>query len=306
MKSGRAALLIFLALGVLLVPLAAETQQAPGKVPRIGILTVARTGDAQVENNFEALRQGLRERGWIDGQNIAFEYRWADGRYERLPDLAADLVRLNVKAIVGATTPLIQAVKNTTETIPVVMVAILDPVGARFVASLARPGGNITGLTFLPGPGLVGKQLELLKQTIPAASRIALVTNPSNQAHAPLVREVEAAARTLQVSIQTFGATNRDDLDKVFAAMAHERVGAVLVLADAAFYTLRERIGELLARNGLPAMSGFRELAVAGSLLVSCLQRFFTMHCSAFAPIDGAYSTPSVMAHCQGTSETGH
>ena len=141
----RRTFLCGLTLGMMVAPRAAVGQQA-GRTPRIGVLTIARYGDDRVERNFEALRQGLRERGWIDGRNIGFEHRWADGKCERLPYLAADLVSAKVDVILGATTPLIRAVKEATKQIPIVMVAIIDPVGAGFVASLARPGGDITGL----------------------------------------------------------------------------------------------------------------------------------------------------------------
>ena len=244
----------------------AEAQQT-GRAPRIGILTVARQGDVQVQNNQEALRQGLRERGWVDGQNIAFEYRWADGRYERLPELAADLVRLKVSILVGATVPLIQAFKDATETIPIIMVSVLDPVEAGFVASLARPGGNITGLTLLAGPEIVGKQLELVKELIPGVSHVAVLMNPANPAHAPLAREAEAAGRALRVRIQLFGAQDPNGLDSAFVEMTRDRVGALLVLADAGFYTHRGRIAELAAKSRLPAMYGSMELVAAGGLM---------------------------------------
>ena len=241
-------------------------QQAP-KVPRIGILTVAQNGDAQVLKNFEALRQGLRERGWIEGQNIRFEYRWADGKYERLPELARELTSLKVDVILGATTPLIRVVKDATKTIPIVMVAIIDPVGAGFVTSLARPGANITGLTWVPGPEIVGKQLQLLREAIPQLSHAAVLMNPANEAHAPLLRAVETAGRVMQVQIQSFGAKEPNDLDSAFAAMTRERVTALLVLSDAGFYTHRGRIVELAAKNRLPAIYGWMELVAAGGLL---------------------------------------
>ena len=245
---------------------AAGAQQA-AKAPRIGILTVARDGDVQVLKNFEALRQGLRERGWIDGQNISFDYRWADGNYERLPNLAAELVSLKVNVILGATTPLISAVKDATKTIPIVMVAIIDPVAAGFVASLARPGGNVTGLTYIPGPEIVGKQLELIKEVIPEFSHVAVLMNPVNEAHGPLLREAEAAGRVMRVRVQPFRAKDPNDLDSAFAAMTRERVGALLVLPDAGFYTHRGRVVELAAKNRLPAIYSWMELVAAGGLL---------------------------------------
>ena len=262
----RAVAVLGLVLSLAATTFTTEAQQAT-KVPRIGILTIARDGDAQVLKNFQSFRQGLRERGWIDGQNIGFEYRWADGKYERLPQLASELVSLKVDVILGATTPLIRAVKDATKTIPIVMVAIIDPVGAGFVASLARPGGNITGLTWVPGPEIVGKQLELLKEVIPQLSHAAVLMNPANEAHAPLLQAAELAGRVMQVRIQPFGAKEPKNLESAFVAMKRERVGALLVLSDAGFYTHRGRIVELAARNRLPAIYGWMELVVAGGLL---------------------------------------
>ena len=262
----QAVALLVLILSLAAIPSTTGGQQAT-KVPRIGVLTVARDGDAQVLKNFEALRQGLRERGWIDGQNIGFEYRWADGKYERLAQFASELASLKVDVILGATTPLIRAVKDATKTVPIVMVAIIDPVGAGFVTSLARPGGNITGLTWVPGPEIVGKQLELLKEAIPQLSHAAVLMNPANEAHAPLLRAAETAGRVMKVRVQPFGAKEPKDLDSAFAAMARERVGALLVLSDAGFYTHRGRIVELAAKNRLPAMYGWMELVAAGGLL---------------------------------------
>jgi putative tryptophan/tyrosine transport system substrate-binding protein len=255
-------LAVILALSFILAPLAAEAQQAE-KAPRIGILTVARIGDVQEERNFEALRQGLRERGWIDGRNIGFEHRWADGKYERLPHFAAELASLKVDVIVGATTPLIRAVKDATKTIPIVMVAIIDPVGAGFATSLARPGGNITGLTWTSGPEIVGKQLQLIKEVIPKLSHLAVLMNPANEAHGPLLKAAETTARVMHVRAQPFQAKELKDLDSAFAAMTTERVGALLVLADQGFFTHRARLVELATKNRLPAIYGFGMEAVA-------------------------------------------
>jgi putative tryptophan/tyrosine transport system substrate-binding protein len=257
---------------VLVISLAATgpttVAQQPVKAPRIGILTVARIGDVQEEKNFEALRQGLRERGWIDGRNIGFEYRWADGKYERLPHLAAELTTLKVDVILGATTPLIRAAKDATKTIPIVMVAIIDPVGAGFATSLARPGGNITGLTWTPGPEIAGKQVQLIKEVIPELSHLAVLMNPANEAHGPLLRAAETTARVMHVRAQPFQAKEPKDLDSAFAAMTTERVGALLVLADQGFYTHRGRVVELATKSRLPAIYGFgMEAVAAGGLL---------------------------------------
>jgi putative tryptophan/tyrosine transport system substrate-binding protein len=266
MLAPKAVAVFLLIAGLAVTVLAAGAQQAATS-RRVGVLTVARDGDVQVQKNFEALRQGLRERGWIDRQNISFEYRWADGKYERLPQLAAELVTLKVDVILGATTPLIRAVKDTTKDIPIVMVGIIDPVGAGFVSSLARPGGNVTGLTYTAGPEIVGKQLELIKQVVPDLAHVAVLTNPANDAHGPLLKAAETAGRVLRVRVQPFGATDPRDLDSAFAAMTTERVRALLVLSDAGFYTHRGRIVELATKNRLPTIYSWMELVAAGGLL---------------------------------------
>jgi putative ABC transport system substrate-binding protein len=241
--------------------------QPSAKVARVGVLTIARSGTPQVQNNFDALREGLRERGWVEGRNIAFDYRWADGRYERLPILAADLIQHKADLLVGATPPLIQAAQKVTTTVPIVMVGILDPVGAGLVTSLARPGKNITGLAFLPGPEIIGKQLELLKEMAPSMGRVALLMNPANPAHGPLVNEAETAAYVLRMRAKSFRAVVSADLDTAFTDMLTEGIDGLLVVADAVFFSVREQLAEFAARGRLPAIYSHREHAVAGGLI---------------------------------------
>ncbi len=213
--------------GPLAAPLAAEAQQA-GKVHRIGYLS----GSSATAHLIEAFRQGLRELGWVEGQNIVIDYRYAEGRLDRLPDLAAELVRLKVDIIVAVAVPPAAAAKNATGTIPIVMIAVADPVGQGLIASLARPGGNVTGVTISAGLEIVGKQLELLKETVPKVRRVAILSNPANQAHALVIREVKVAARSLGVELQLLEARGPEEFDGAFAAMAKERVGALLVVLD--------------------------------------------------------------------------
>ncbi len=251
--------------GPLAAPLAAEAQQA-GKVHRIGYLSGS---SATAQSHFiEAFRQGLRELGWVEGQNIVIDYRFAEGRFDRLPDLAAELVRLKVDIIVGAGgTPPAAAAKNATGTIPIVMIAVGDPVGQGLIASLARPGGNVTGVTLNAGLEIVGKQLELLKETVPKVRRVAILSNPANPAHAPSIREVKVAARSLGVELQLLEARGPDEFDGAFAAMAKERVGALLVVLDPMFNLHRTRLADLAAKSRLPAAYGFRENVAAGGLM---------------------------------------
>jgi putative ABC transport system substrate-binding protein len=209
----------------------------------------------------------LKDLGWVDGQNIVIEWRFAGGRAERLPDLAAQLVRLGVELIVVPSTPTALAAKNATTTIPLVTVGGNDPVSLGLVASLARPGGNITGLTSSLGPEIAGKQLELLKETVPKASRVSALWNPATPGNALALREAEAAARALSVQLQPLEARSLGGLDGAFAAMRAKHAGALLVLADVMFVTYRKRVAELAAKNRLPAMYAQREFVDDGGLM---------------------------------------
>jgi putative ABC transport system substrate-binding protein len=256
-------LVALFAVFLLAVPLAAEAQ-APAKVPRIGFLSARPPTDNPYF--LEAFRQGLRELGYVEGQNIATEYRFAEGRPERLPALAAELVRLKVDVIVTAGTPAPLAAKQATSTIPIVFAVAGDPVGEGLVASLARPGGNITGLSSI-SPEVVGKQLELLKEIAPKVSRVAVLQNPSNYGHPPMLRQAEGAARALGVQLHIVQAGSLAEIDAAFAAMRSQRAGGVLVLRDPLFLAQRTQIAAIAAKNRLPAVYGFREQAEAGGLM---------------------------------------
>ncbi len=189
----------------------------------------------------------------MEGQNIAIESRWAEGKYERLPGLAAELVRLRVDVIVTAAVPAIRAAKEATRTIPVVMAAVVDPVATGLVASLARPGGNITGLSVM-SPELVGKQLEMLRELAPKVSRVAVLWDPANPGNPPQLRAAELAARGLGMRLQFLEARSPREIDEAFAAMTRERAGALVVLVDILFGDQRARIANLAASRRLPAV----------------------------------------------------
>ena len=249
-------------LGILTVPLAAEAQ-APAKVPRIGYLSPRSLRD---DLRLESFRQGLRELGYVEGQTIAIEYRFAEGRSERLPALAAELARLKVDVIVAAGSPAPLAAQRATSTIPIVFAIAPDPVDEGLVASLARPGGNITGLASI-ATEVVGKQLELLKEIAPRLSRVAVLQNPSNLAHPSTLREAEGAARALGVLLHAVQARTPSEINAAFVAMRSQRAGGVLVLRDALFFTQRAQIAALAAKSRLPAVYGIREAAEEGGLM---------------------------------------
>jgi len=246
-------------------PLAAHAQQQAGKVPRIGYLRATSPSDRP--SQLDAFRQGLRELGWSEGQNVVIDYRYAEGRFDRLPNLAADLVRLEVDLIVSEGTQGVTAARNATGTIPIVMTTVRDPVGTGLIASLARPGGNVTGMSGSAGLEIVAKQLELLKETVPEIRRVAILSNPANAYHQLAIKEVNAAARSLGVQLQLLEARGPNEFDGAFAAMAKERVGALLVVSDTIFNNHRERLADLAARSRLPAAYGVRESVEAGGLM---------------------------------------
>jgi ABC-type uncharacterized transport system substrate-binding protein len=249
--------------GLLAAPLAAEAQPA-GKVPRIGFLSPASSTSAP--HILEAFRQGLRDFGYVEGQNIVVEYRWAEGGAERLPVLAAELVSLKVDVIVASGTPAPLAAKNATKTIPIVMASAGDPVGAGLVASLARPGGNVTGQSTLT-PDLGRKRLQLVKELLPGVSRVAVLWNAANPYTVLLVREIEAAARTLKVQIQSLEVRGPDDFENVLPTAISGRAGALAVVDDPLTVSYRTRIVSFASQHRLPAIYGFREFAEAGGLM---------------------------------------
>jgi putative tryptophan/tyrosine transport system substrate-binding protein len=260
--AGRALLLGPFAFGS--APFAAEAQQV-GKVYRIGYLS-SPTRES-VAHALEAFLRALRELGWVEGRNLVIEYRWAEGKVERLPDLAADLVRLNVDLIVAPAGTAALAAKSATSTIPVVMLFPNDPVGLGLVASLRRPGGNVTGTTGTPGPEIVGKQLQILKETIPRASRVAILSNSAESAFAIEISAVESAARSLGIRIQNVETRGPEEFESAFAAMARERADALLVGRESTFLVHRARVAELAMKGRLPTMCSFRESVEAGALM---------------------------------------
>jgi putative ABC transport system substrate-binding protein len=262
-RVSRARVGTLLALLLLVPPLTAEAQQV-GKVPRIGILWAY--SPSVVSIFAEAFRQSLRGLGYVEGRNIALEERWAEGRFDRLPSLAAELVRLNVDIIVTASTPAVQAAQQATRTIPIVMTLVADPVESGVVASLARPGGNVTGLSLM-NPELSGKRLALLKEVIPKISRVAVFWSSSTQAYQLVLRETDAAARALGVQLQVVEVHGPTNLNSAFSAITRERVGALVVLPDPMFRNQQRRILDLAAKSRLPAMYWSRELVDAGGLM---------------------------------------
>jgi len=250
--------------GALAAPLAAGAQQA-GKVYRVGILT-NKASDPAEARLWQAFRSGLRERGWVEGQNILIEFRAAEGNTARLPELAADLVRLKVDLIVARASIWVQPAKEATSSIPIVFLAHADPVGTGHVASLARPGGNITGLAVLM-TDLAPKGLELLISAVPVATRIAVLWSPDTPSHTPALKAVKEAGRTLRVHLQPVGVRTAAELEGAFAAMARARAQAVLVLIGPIFFAERQRVAELAIKHRLPTMSTLKEVTEAGGLM---------------------------------------
>jgi ABC-type uncharacterized transport system substrate-binding protein len=268
----RVGLAVVLALRLTLSSLVGEAQQT-GKVYRIGVLSNAPPTTPEVSRNWESFWQGLRERGWVEGQNILIESRYAEGRLERFSSLAAELVSLKPDLIVAVPgTWAGHAAKQATRTIPIVFVYGFDPVGTGLVVSLARPGGNITGLTVVVGLEIVGKQLELLKEAVPNVSRVAALTEglsgqQDSRGAARLMNEVQAAAQALAMKLQVLEVRSRSELESAFAAMTKERAGALLVLPHSLTFVHAKRIADLAAKSRLPAVYGFRESAEAGGLM---------------------------------------
>ena len=260
-RNASLALLALLAAGA--APVSVRAQQAG--VYRVGYLSTPTR--ESVERGLDAFLRKLRELGWVEGQNLVIEYRWAEGNVERLPDLAAELVRRKVDVIVAPAGSAALTAKNATSSIPIVMIFPSDPVEMGLVASLRRPGGNITGTTFTPGPEIFGRQLQILKETIPRASRVAILSNPADPSFALQVREVEAAARTLHMRLQHVEARGPEQFDSAFAAMARERADALLVNGTSTFLAHRVRLAELAVKNRLPTMYSFRESVEAGGLM---------------------------------------
>ncbi len=262
MKRCRTGAILVFALGVLAAPLGADAQQR-ANMARIGVLGSPTA--SSYAPRVEAFKQGLRELGYVEGQNIAIEYRWAEGRYERLPGLAAELVRLGVDVIVTHGTPAGRAAQQATTTIPIVMATSGDAVAAGLVASLARPGGNITGSTQL-GPEINAKRLELLKEAIPRIRRMAALLNPANPGNELLFKQMEIAARSLGIEVRPAWVRRGDELDSTFSELVKARSDGLVINDDAVLASQARRIADLAAKNRLPTATGLDHVQ-AGSLL---------------------------------------
>ncbi len=252
-----------MSVGLLAAPFVSEAQQER-KIRRIGYLD-----QGSVAGNrpyLEALRQGLRDLGWLEGQNIVVEARFAEGKTDQLPALAADLVRSKMDVIVTWSTPAALAAKRATTTIPIVIGFAADPVGSGIISSLARPGGNITGWTHL-GLELRAKYLELLKEAVPHAVRFGVLWNPANQVHKPSLNVIEAAAQRLRVELHLAGVQEAGGIESAFSALVAKRVEAIVVFPDGMFVAQRPAILALAARHRLAAMYGVREYVEAGGLM---------------------------------------
>jgi putative ABC transport system substrate-binding protein len=254
---------ISFALFALLFALCASAEaQQPGKIPRIGFLSTAAL--SSVSPRLDAFHQGLRELGYVEGKNIAIEYRSAEGKIDRLQELAAELVRLKVDCIVTAGENPTHAAKQATSTIPIIMTTVGDPVGYRFVATLAHPGGNITGLSTYSAD-LAGKRLELLKETIPKLSRVAIFSDPHSLSLE--LKETEAAARLLKVQLISLEVRSLDELENAFRSSVKSRADAIIIMPSGFFNTNQTRLVELAAKHRLPGMYLEQEFVLAGGLM---------------------------------------
>ncbi len=254
-----------LALGAMLPALSFSVEaQQTGKIPRIGYLSSLSASSDSSRN--DAFRQGLKELGYVEEKNVAIEYEFAQGKLDRLPDLAGELVRLKVAVIVVGGSTATRAAKNATKLIPIVMINVTDPVVLGFVVSLARPGGNITGLSNL-APELGGKRLELLKEIVPQLSRVAVLGDPNSPAYGPQLNELKLAARALGLQLQPVEVRGPGDLENAFSAMIKAHAGAFMGLQQPTIDILRERIIDLAGKNRLPAMYPNRENVEAGGLM---------------------------------------
>jgi putative tryptophan/tyrosine transport system substrate-binding protein len=258
----RAAVVAALALALFAAPFAVEAQQTR-KVPRVGVLGGQ---SPELSPPILALRQGLSELGYVEGQNIAIEWRWAHGKNERYPELAAELVKLKVDIIVAATTDGALAAQRATRAIPIVMGFVSDPVAHGLIANLGLPGGNITGLA-VPTPEIAGKRLQLLREVAPTVARIAVLSAPRQRGISADLRGTEAAARALGVQLQVWEARSGDELDRTFTAIARERAAGVIILPGTTNFGSRARIAQLAAKHRLPTSAWARELAEAGCLM---------------------------------------
>ena len=263
MRAPRSVLTIILIIALLVAPLAAEGQQPP-RIFRVGYL-----GSTQLSPNdpqWDGFIRGLREQGYTERQNLAIEYRSAEGRNENYPTLATELVRLKVDVIVAHSAPATVAAKQATTTVPIVLLNVADPVGVGLVASLARPGGNVTGVSS-QAADFTAKLLELGKQAVPRLDRVAVITTPTNPALAPRVRDLETAASALGITLDSFGVGGPPEIQQAFPAMTQRGARAVVVLADNLIWFHRAQILDLATRSHLPTICMFKVWAEAGCLL---------------------------------------
>jgi putative tryptophan/tyrosine transport system substrate-binding protein len=257
----RRAFVIEVAVAAVLSPVAAHAQ-TPAKARRVGVLMT--TTPAAAPHVVAAFADGLKALGHVEGKDVVIEYRWAEGRPERFAEMAADLVQQKVDVIVASSQAPALAAKRATTTIPIVMVNAADPVEAGLVASLARPGGNVTGLSQQLTSEIRAKQLQLLKETLPRVARVAMLRSPTTTVG---VREYEAAGRTLELRVQLVEVRGRDDLGPAFTAMVRDRFDALLVPGDALLFTERQRVAELAREHRLPGIYSLREFTEAGGLM---------------------------------------
>ena len=256
---------VLLVVGFLLASIHPAEAQQPKKVPRVGFLVPG--SPSSYSDRIEAFQQGLREVGHLEGQNIIIEYRYTEGKSDRLPVLASELVRLKVDVIVTGTTPAIQAVKNTTSTIPIVMAEVADPVAVGLVASLGRPGGNITGLTTF-SPDLDGKRLELVKEILPKVTRVAYIWDPANSGGRIRFKGVQGAAQALAITLQSLEARNPKELESAFEAAIRERPAALMV-PNPTVLAYGRQVADFAAQNRLPVFYDTREHAEKDGGLLS-------------------------------------
>lgn len=255
------------ALGAGLATPRASFAQPQARIRRIGFLAVRSVpGAPSSDPYYGSFVHAMRDLGYVEGKNLVIEWRFAGGKYDRFPALADELVRLNPEVIVTHSTPATEALRRATGTIPIVTAAVGDPVSSGFAASLARPGGNITGMSVMV-TDLGAKQVELLKAITAEVSRIALLVNPDTSIHDKLVSSVQAAAQQLGIKVLRLDARSPDDIERGFATITRERIGAVIVANDAFFVSERRRIAELTRINRLPSMFPYREDVAAGGLM---------------------------------------
>ena len=261
----RRAFMAVIAGSLLAAPLTAQGQQ-PDRVPRLGLLLPYIENDLQAQARVTAFRAALQERGWTDGRNVRFEFQYTNGQSDRLPALAAELVRRNVDVILTAGTESTDAARKATKTIPIVMAAVGDPIAAGFIASLARPGSNVTGASLL-ATELTAKRLQLLKDVLPALTRLTVLWSAANASVIQKLKQIQVAAPQFRVQIHTFELRGPDDLEKGFESAAQFGAQAVMTTEDAIQITHRVRVAELGKRHRIPVASEFGEFAHAGVLM---------------------------------------